>query len=99
VSVRLTPAAFADLEDIDDYATANYGPSRAIKIKLSLFETLELLAVYPKMGHARPGILAKPVRFFYRKPYWIVYQPGAPGRAAAHPSHLPRSPRSQPTRP
>jgi plasmid stabilization system protein ParE len=78
MSVRVTPAAFADLEDIDDYVTENFGPSRAIETRQYLFKTFELLAVHPGMGHARPDVLAKPVRFFHLKPYWIVYQPGTP---------------------
>jgi len=30
------------------------------------------------MGRAFPKVMAKPVRFFHLRPYWIVYQPGEP---------------------
>jgi plasmid stabilization system protein ParE len=78
MDARLTPAALADLEDIDDYVTENFGPDRAIETRRNLFETFEQLAVHPHMGRAIPGVVAKPVRFFHLKPYWIVYQPGTP---------------------
>jgi plasmid stabilization system protein ParE len=78
MDARLTPAALADLEDIDDYVTENFGPERAIETRRNLFETFEELAVHPRMGRAIPSVAAKPVRFFHLKPYWIVYQPATP---------------------
>jgi hypothetical protein len=30
------------------------------------------------MGHLRPDIESRPVRFLALSPYWIVYQPGTP---------------------
>jgi len=75
MSVRVTPAAFADLEEIDDYVTENFGPSRAIETRRSLCDTFELLTEFPQMGRLRPDIASRPVRFFFLKPYWIVYQP------------------------
>ena len=78
MDARLTPAALADLEDIDDYVTENFGPARAIETARELFKTFEQLAVHPHMGRAIPSVAAKPVRFLHLKPYWIVYQPGTP---------------------
>ena len=78
MDARLTPAAFADLEDIDDYVTGNFGRDRAIETRRHLFATFRQLAVHPHMGQARPTVAARPVRFFHMKPYWIVYQPGTP---------------------
>jgi len=75
---QLTHAALADLEDIEDYVTENFGESRAIATRQNLFHTFQLLTEFPSMGLVRPGSRKKSVRFFHLKPYWIVYQPGDP---------------------
>jgi plasmid stabilization system protein ParE len=78
MTAELTQAAFADLEDIDDYVTGNFGTSHAIATRRNLFHTFQLLADFPSMGVVRPRFRKMSVRFFHLKPYWIVYQPGDP---------------------
>ena len=75
---RFLPDAQHDLQGIDDWVTEHFGTDLAEKTQAKLCNTFELLTEFPLMGHLRPDIETRPVRFFLLKPYWIVYQPGTP---------------------
>jgi plasmid stabilization system protein ParE len=75
---RVLPTAMADLESIDIYLMKEFGASAASATQAGLLRTFELLAAFPALGHPRPDVTPKPVRFFLQKPYWIVYEAGEP---------------------
>ena len=72
------PDAQQDIQDIDDWVVEHFGPTLADRTQEKLYDTFDLLAQFPHMGHPRPDIDSRPVRFFLLNPYWIVYQPGTP---------------------
>ena len=78
MKLRILPAALADLDNIDAHIASTFGVPFAVKTQNRLLETFELLVEFPHMGHTRPDITGRPVRFFHRKPYWIVYSLGEP---------------------
>lgn len=82
MKVHILPAALADLDDIDSYLIENFGVRRANEAHTKLFETFSLLSEFPNLGHPRPDITLKPVRFFHLKPCWIVYE--AAGQIIVH---------------
>jgi plasmid stabilization system protein ParE len=78
VTYRILPAAFKDLGEIDDWVLENFGSSFADETKADLLRAFSLFSHFPSIGVARPEVTKMPFRFFLLKPYWIVYQPGAP---------------------
>jgi plasmid stabilization system protein ParE len=76
MKVHILPAALRDLEELDAYVSEIFGSVAATETISSLFKTFHLLADSPHMGRPRPDVTRKPVHFFLKKPYWIVYQPG-----------------------
>jgi plasmid stabilization system protein ParE len=78
VKYRVLPDAQQDIQDIDDWLIEHFGPHIADRTQAKLYDTFDRLTEFTQMGHLRPDIIAKPVRFFHLKPYWIVYQPGTP---------------------
>ena len=75
---RILPDAQQDIQEIDDWVVENFGTEFADRTQAKFYHTFDLLTDFPQMGHMRPDIDLRPVRFFFVKPYWIVYQPGAP---------------------
>ena len=75
---RVLPDAQQDLQNIDDWVVEHFGADFADRTQAKLYDTFHLLADFPQMGHLRPEIDSRSVRFFFLKPYWIVYQSGTP---------------------
>lgn len=78
MKVQLLPSAQQDLREIERWVTENFGSNFADRTYARLFKTFRLLADFPEMGRPRRELTDRPVRFFFVKPYWIVYQPGSP---------------------
>jgi plasmid stabilization system protein ParE len=78
VTYRLLPAAIDDLDDIDLWTIEHFGVSVADKTQAKLFATFSLLAASPQLGHQRPDVTTRPVRFFSLSPFWIIYEPASP---------------------
>lgn len=78
MSYRLLPAAISDLSDIDLWSLEHFGLSVADKTQNRFFTTFELLAEAPHLGRERKDVTSRPVRFFFLKPFWIVYEPSVP---------------------
>ncbi|MGD9738066.1 MAG: type II toxin-antitoxin system RelE/ParE family toxin [Bauldia sp.] len=72
MKVRLTEEALADLEGIRDWV-AKDSPAAAERVVLRIFQTLRLLASFPRMGRAgrNPGMRERPVTGL---PYIVVYE-------------------------
>jgi toxin ParE1/3/4 len=66
--------ASEDIDQIIDYI-AEDNLNAAISFENKLFESFELLAEHPKIGHERLEIAFEGVRFWvFKKRYLIVYQ-------------------------
>ena len=77
MTVRVLPSAWRDLTEIDEWVTQNFGYTYARRTYAHLRKTFLLLADSPNIGKERRDITDLPLRFFFVKPYWIVYQPGS----------------------
>lgn len=77
----LTPAARADLVDIDDYIRQD-SPEAAERVRAKLRQAMRKLAEYPGMGHLREDLADEPLRFWPLYSYLIIY------RAAARPIEI-----------
>lgn len=78
MNYRVLPSAQQDIHEIDDWVFEHFGPELANRTQTKLYDTFDLLTEFPHMGHPRPDIESRPVRFLALKPYSIVYQPGTP---------------------
>ena len=74
MKLRILPAALEDLDDIYAYVLEHFGKSFAEKTQAKLFESFDLIAKFPGLGHQRPDVTNKPVRFLLLKPYWVAYE-------------------------
>jgi plasmid stabilization system protein ParE len=70
----LSPEAQDDLGGIDAYL-CHESPGAADRVSRALESTMELLAQHPGMGHQRPDLTSRPVRFWSVYSYLIVYRP------------------------
>jgi plasmid stabilization system protein ParE len=78
VKYRVLPDAQQDIQDIDDWVVEHFGSDFADRTQAKFYDTFDLLTDFPQMGHLRPDVASRRVRFFLVKPYWIVYQSGSP---------------------
>ncbi len=72
--VILTEQACEDLAQIGDYLM-EHNPAAAIRLMKLFRKKFDLLAVFPKLGVERNGILLG-LRCLFVKEYLILYQPG-----------------------
>jgi plasmid stabilization system protein ParE len=70
---RLTSAAEADLGEIIAYISRD-DPAMALKILDQIERAIHKLAAVPGMGHLRPDITSRPVRFWAVHSWLIVYR-------------------------
>jgi plasmid stabilization system protein ParE len=71
---RLAAAALQDLEDLAAYIGSD-NPAAADRVSEALLDAFQSLADRPGIGHARPDLTTRPVRFFtVSRRYMIVYQ-------------------------
>jgi plasmid stabilization system protein ParE len=74
----LHPEAARDIAEICDYI-AQENPAAARRVREEVLETRPLrvrkLAAFPKIGHMRPDLTSRPLRFHNVRSYVIVYAP------------------------
>ena len=68
------PEAFADLAEHWEYA-AEHNIDAADRVIADVFEALSALVSFPHMGHRRPDLTARPLRFHRVRDLLIVYAP------------------------
>jgi plasmid stabilization system protein ParE len=69
------PDAFADLDEIWEY-NADDNIDAADRVVAEIHSTLTLLAGSPQIGHRRPDLTTRPLRFHVaRDEYLIAYAP------------------------
>ena len=71
------PEAFADLDEIWEYI-AEDNIDAAGRVLADIHFTLTTLAASPRIGHRRPGLTKRPLRFHVaRDEYLLAYAPDA----------------------
>ena len=74
-SYAFHPAAFADLDEIWEYI-AQDNIDAADRVLADIHAVLRTLAAAPYIGHRRPDLTARPLRFHIaRQEYLVVYAP------------------------
>jgi len=74
-SYALHPDAFADLDEIWEYI-AQDNIDAADRVLSDIHTVLRILADSPNIGHRRPDLTARPLRFHVaRDEYFIAYAP------------------------
>jgi plasmid stabilization system protein ParE len=68
----LHPEAYTDLEEIWEYIAAD-SLDTADRICEEIYETIRSLVVFPYIGHNRPDLTARPLRFQSLREYVIAY--------------------------
>jgi plasmid stabilization system protein ParE len=68
------PAAFADLDEIWEYI-AQDNVDAADRVLADIRSTLTTLAGSPHIGHRRPDLTTRPLRFHVVREYLITYAP------------------------
>ena len=77
-SYVVAPAAEADIDEIALHIAAN-NRAAAERFIDEVHATFELLAQNPRLGHARPDLTNRPVRFWtVMRRYMVVYRDRSP---------------------
>jgi plasmid stabilization system protein ParE len=69
----LSPDALQDLQDIWDFIAFD-NANAADQLQDEFFNAFEKLAQHPRLGHSRPDITERDVRFWPTGSYLIVYR-------------------------
>jgi toxin ParE1/3/4 len=69
----LSPDALQDLQDIWDFVALD-NVNAADRLEHEFFEAFKKLARQPRMGHTRPDLTEREVRFWPASSYLIVYR-------------------------
>src|SRR5579862_3612830 len=84
--------AVKDLDEIWEYiATDNL--DAADRIREEIYETIQSLLPFPRVGHSRPDLTTRPLRFHAVREYVIAYAPDEKPLAVIAVLHGRRSPR------
>jgi plasmid stabilization system protein ParE len=68
------PAAVTDLEEIWDYVAAD-SIDAADRVREEVYEAIQSVVPFPYVGHSRPDLTARPLRFHVVREYVIAYAP------------------------
>ena len=88
----LHPQAYADLDEIWEYIAAD-SLDAADRVREEIYETIQSLVPFPYIGHSRPDLTSKPLRFQTVRDYVIAYAPDEKPLAVIAVLHGRRSPR------
>lgn len=75
---RLSEKAAEDLDQIDDYLSAEAGDEIAEQVIARILEACDLLSARPGIGHRREDLTTEDVRFWPVHSYLIIYREGRP---------------------
>jgi len=70
----LHPEAFADLDEIWEFIASD-NLTAADRVLDEIYETIRSLVTFPHMGHARPDLTSRPLRFHAVRSFLIAYAP------------------------
>ncbi len=88
----LHPEAYTDLAEIWDYIAAD-SLDAADRTLEEICDPIKSLAAFPFIGHSRPDLTTRPLRFQALRDYVIVYAPDERPLAVIAVLHGRRSPR------
>jgi len=88
----LHPQAYTDLDEIWEYIAAD-SLDAADRIREEIYEAIQSLVPFPYIGHSRPDLTSKPLRFQSVREYVIVYAPDEKPLGVIAVLHGRRSPR------
>jgi len=88
----LHPQAYADLDEIWEYIAAD-SLDAADRVREEIYEAIQSLVPFPYIGHSRPDLTSKPLRFQSVREYVIVYAPDERPLAVIAVLHGRRNPR------
>ena len=88
----LHPQAYADLDEIWEYIAAD-SLDAADRTREEIYEAIQSLLPFPFIGHSRPELTSKPLRFLALREYVIAYAPDEKPLAVIAVLHGRRSPR------
>lgn len=74
------------------YVEREHGPERANRLRAEIIRAAANLAKHPHMGHERPDLTVKSVRFWPVFSYSIIYEPGSVPLTVLHLVHGSRDP-------
>lgn len=70
----LHPGALQDLNEIWDYVASD-SPDAAARFVEEIYQTIQSLVPFPFVGHSRPDLTNRPLRFHLVREYIIAYAP------------------------
>jgi antitoxin ParD1/3/4 len=88
----LHPDAVKDLEEIWEYIAAD-SLDAADRVREEIYEAIQSLAPFPHIGHTRPDLTGRPLRFQSVRDYVIAYAPEEKPLAILAVLHGRRNPR------
>jgi toxin ParE1/3/4 len=88
----LHPQAYTDLEEIWEYIAAD-SLVAADGVREEIYQAIQSLVPFPYIGHTRPDLTARPLRFQSVKDYVIAYAPDEKPLAVIAVIHGRRNPR------
>lgn len=88
----LHPQAYADLDEIWEYIAAD-SLDAADRVREEIYETIQSIVPFPYVGHSRPDLTSKPLRFQTVREYVIAYAPEEKPLAVIAVLHGRRNPR------
>ena len=88
----LHPQAYTDLEEIWEYIAAD-NLDAADRVREEIYEAIQSLVPFPHIGHSRPDLTARPLRFQSVRDYVIAYAPDEKPLAVIAVLHGRRNPR------
>jgi plasmid stabilization system protein ParE len=88
----LHPEAYTDLEEIWEYIAAD-SLEAADQVREEIYDAIQSLVVFPYIGHSRPDLTSRPLRFQSVRDYVIAYAPDEKPLAVIAVLHGRRNPR------
>jgi antitoxin ParD1/3/4/toxin ParE1/3/4 len=88
----LHPQAYTDLEEIWEYLAAD-SLDAADRVREEIYAAIQSLVPFPYIGHSRPDLTARPLRFQSVRDYVIAYAPDEKPLAVIAVLHGRRNPR------
>ena|SRR5215468_7349479 len=88
----LHPEAVADLDEIWEFIAAD-NLDAADRVLDEIYETIRFLVASPLMGHTRPDLTSRPLRFHVVRSFLIAYAPEEKPLAVLAVLHGRRNPR------
>jgi plasmid stabilization system protein ParE len=74
VTYDFHPDVRADLDEIWQFIAADH-PSAADRMIAEIIEAVDNLVSFPRVGHRRPDLTSRPLRFITIREYLIAYAP------------------------